>query len=534
MRKILIVWVVLWAITISFADGLCVQFCVDCSRNPAGASCAKIDQVCGNCPAILDSIRQDSISTVARADSIKREKEIRDSLQKEDVGKLAELLANNCKSDTCNFEVTVNDGLLGHVRGKKGNNVVKVDSAVNSIGGRPLLPAMSDECQSFCGMCSEQGAQADSMCVKIETQCRCKAYAEQERLLAEKVRTDSVAAVEKALAREDASQKVSNGIFGYCTKKPAASPCSLSVNLLGEKFSAVKILDLSSGKEIAVVVDTVKLVVVEEPKADTLADTAMVTVNEPRADTAKSDTLAPKQAEERVPTVQKFYKGVSIAMEMFNEKEVANYRVNSINRSFFTFDDGLSTDHIGVSLGFLLRWYLYRYGSFQTGLNVLFHHGDYTIDEEDLYIPSIGHGNGEIDYYTIMAEIPLQFRFGIPLGKIKDVSPFVSVSTHIRKPIYAWINHYYADWEWTARTYDYYNDQYYNYSQYSNTSYNYWGEASYADWEFVDYLGIGLELYRHVTIQWQILVASIRTNVSEIEAYDTGIDTWRLNLDVAW
>ena|GEM_PF-821508 len=530
MGKILFGLVFMLAATVSFAEGLCVQFCVDCSRNPEGASCAKIDQVCGNCPAILDSIRQDSISAVARADSIKKAMEIRDSLQKEDSGMLAQLILNNCKSDSCNYEVTVNEGRLGHVRGKKGNNAAKTDSVKNSVS---LLPPMSEECQGFCEMCNAE-QQSDTICLKIETQCRCKAYMEQDRKLAEKAKSDSIAAAEKALARENVSQKVADGIFGYCNKKPEASPCSLSVNLAGEKFATVKIVDLSSGKQIAVVVDTVK-VVVEEPKADTLADTAMVTVNEPKADTAKADTAkTPEKVENPIPPMQKFYIGVSLAMEMFNEKEVANYRVNSIDRPFISSGDGLSTDHIGVSLGFLLRWYLYRFGSFQTGLNVLFHHGDYTIDEDDLYIYNIGRGDGEIDYYTIMAEIPLQFRFGIPLGKITHVSPFVSISTHIRKPIYAWLNHYYADWDWTVQDYDYYSGQYYNYTQSSETSYEYWGEASYADWEFVDYLGIGLELYRHVTIQWQILVASIRTNVDEIEAYHNGIDTWRLNLDVAW
>ena len=84
MGKILFGLVFMLAATVSFAEGLCVQFCVDCSRNPEGAPCTKIDQVCGNCPAILDSIRQDSISAVARADSIKKAMEIRDSLHKED------------------------------------------------------------------------------------------------------------------------------------------------------------------------------------------------------------------------------------------------------------------------------------------------------------------------------------------------------------------------------------------------------------------------------------------------------------------
>ena len=107
MGKILFGLVFMLAATVSFAEGLCVQFCVDCSRNPEGAPCAKIDQVCGNCPAILDSIRQDSISAVARADSIKKAMEIRDSLQKEDSGNTAMYIL-----DGKYYLLSVSDGKL--------------------------------------------------------------------------------------------------------------------------------------------------------------------------------------------------------------------------------------------------------------------------------------------------------------------------------------------------------------------------------------------------------------------------------------
>ena len=515
MGKFLFILAILFATTVSFADGLCAQFCVDCSRNPAGESCIKIDQVCGNCPAILDSIRQDSLSAIARADSIKREKEIHDSLQKEDVSKLTTLLFNNCKSDTCNFEVTVNNGLLKHVRGKKGNNVVETDSAMESLAGSQLLPPMNNECQGFCGMCSAdtQKTQVDSMCVKIETQCRCKAYAEQERQLAAKEKADSAAAVEKALARETTSQKVSNGIFEYCSKKPEISLCSLSVNLMGQKFSTVKIRDLSSGKEIAVVVDTVKLVVVEEPKVDTLADTAMVAVTEPPVDSTKIDSsIVPKPAEETIPAKEKSsYIGVFVGFEHYYEHEVSGYRVE---------DDF----QWGVSLGFLWRWYLYRWGAFQMGLNFVYHHAEHELD--------FGYSSvdGNMDYQSIMLEVPLQIRAGFPLGKT-PLSPFVSFSVYVRKPIYAWLDY---DVTRTSQSYAYtsYTDYYFSASEE--------GFYEIEDWEFLGYGGLGLEINRVVSLQWQFLLFSTVT-YSDYRYYanyfnNTNADeiTWRIILDVAW
>ena len=76
------IWAALLAVTISHADDLCVQLCTDCSVDPANATCSKVDQVCGSCPAILDSVQHVE-------DSLKFEQARKDSIQKEDVRKLA-------------------------------------------------------------------------------------------------------------------------------------------------------------------------------------------------------------------------------------------------------------------------------------------------------------------------------------------------------------------------------------------------------------------------------------------------------------
>ena len=58
---------------------------------------------------------------------------------------------------------------------------------------------------------------------------------------------------------------------------------------------------------------------------------------------------------------------------------------------------------------------------------------------------------------------------------------------------------------------------------------------SFLDWEFIEYLGLGIELNRYVAILWQPLLYSIRTSDPNTFApYDGGIDTWRLNFEFTW
>ena len=230
-----------------------------------------------------------------------------------------------------------------------------------------------------------------------------------------------------------------------------------------------------------------------------------------------------KVEEEKTPSPEKkerfFYLGVSLGYEEFQEKTVANHEVKEADDFY---------EHIGANLGLLLRWYLYRSVSFQFGLNAIYHHGYNQIKESDFRIGGDRYYYGHdvsINYHSIMAEIPLTFRFGIPFV----ISPYISLSIHVRKPIYAWIDY---DADVDVRLGDYYN---YNNSNYHYDDYgSYDGDFTEEDWEFLSYLGFGIEFTRHISIQWQMLLIDAVTYTNEILNYKLLTDTWRLNLDIAF
>ena len=494
MNKILFIMAVMLAATVSFADGLCVQLCVDCSLNPENETCSKVDQVCGNCPVILDSLKQDSLAAVARADSLEQEKARKDSLQSIDVRKLADIIQKNCKSDTCTFEVTVDNGQLGHIRAKKGNKAA-VTKEPEQTPQESLLPPISEECKNFCGLCdSENQGESSSTCEKVEAQCKCSAYAEQERMLAEKAVADSIAAVDKFLNQMQTVQASANSVFEFCSKKEQAEPCSVLVKIKSEDMSLIEIQDLAQ-KPIVEQDSTVN----EAPK-----DSVIVAVA-PAKDSVAKDSSA-KLKKHANP-----YMGLSIAFESYLEKEFANYNVHPDKQW-------------GVNLGFMIRSYFYNWGSFQTGANLVYHHAEYEFEGYDLYgyFSGISNSEGGIDYHNLMLEIPLQFRFGFPLDKAGTISPFISASVHVRKPIYIWAE-YDVTWEW-------------RYDDYSiDKSHNDFYAAS--DWELLTYVGFGIELSRRVSLQWQFLPVSIVTNIDTNNNYycdDSDGLTWRISMDFAW
>lgn len=203
--------------------------------------------------------------------------------------------------------------------------------------------------------------------------------------------------------------------------------------------------------------------------------------------------------------------GISLAYEEFVEKEVAGY-------SAYEIDD----ENFGINLGFLMRFYFYSAGSFQVGVNAVYHYGEYDISD-DLYVPLAGYpDNAELTYHSLMFEIPVQGRFGFKIPRI-PVVPFVSASLHVRKPIYAWTE-YDVDYHWDS----YFYGSYYDWNSYD-------GFYNFADWEFLLYVGYGVEIYRHISLQWQFSFLSLVTYSDELMNYDQDdLDTWRLSLDYAW
>jgi len=153
----------------------------------------------------------------------------------------------------------------------------------------------------------------------------------------------------------------------------------------------------------------------------------------------------------------------------------------------------------GINAGFLFRSYFNEVVSFNIGLNAIYHIAEY--EQESFYI----------QYSTIMAEIPLGFRFGIPLGPL-PISPFISTSFHIRKPIYHWI--------------DLEVGRYYSWIEESGD-----GAAAIDEWEFVPLLGVGLELSRHFAFEFQWYIGSFSIYDGGFhKTYDYG-SSWRLKFE---
>ena len=156
------------------------------------------------------------------------------------------------------------------------------------------------------------------------------------------------------------------------------------------------------------------------------------------------------------------------------------------------------------NLGFFHRIYFNRIVSFNYGLNAEFHHGWYY---------------GIVDFSTILAEIPLGFRFGIiPLGT-SQASLFLSANFHIRKPIYQWYDLHIGSNYW---------------DDYSDSDF-----ASFSDWEFINLLGLGIEITRHFSLEFQWFAGNFRIyegpfGTDAEQSYLNGFDSWRIKIDFAF
>ena len=211
-----------------------------------------------------------------------------------------------------------------------------------------------------------------------------------------------------------------------------------------------------------------------------------------------------KQEVEQGKESTSLFMGISLAMDMFSENHLVGQDAEAGDEF---------VDHFGFGGGVLFGFDIYRWLTFQTGLNFFFHHGYYKLDywELDTWTKSTDHifRQRSLEYFYYLLEAPVQFRFAIPLEK-DVVRPFASLSTHIRKPIYASVD----------------TDQ---------DGQEYSGAFSALDWDIMEYLGFGVEFYRHFTIHYQLLLASIRTNNDKVFGiYDAGTKTWRLSLDIQW
>ena len=335
-----------------------------------------------------------------------------------------------------------------------------------------------DKCIDLCSSCMNNDRQ--DVCAKVESLCKC---------------TEILDNLQQELANPNP-----------VTAVDSTSADTLQNDSLAKADSTVQ-------KDSVITVVTSQDTQVVEKRSVSSEDGKNINVNVTVV-TGDAPKDTEQQKKERI-----FYLGLSLGFEQFQEKTVANYKVEAADEIY---------DHIGANLGFFLRWYFYSAGSFQFGINAIYHHGYYDIEESDYRVGGDRYyynHDVSINYHNIMAEIPLTFRFGIPFV----ISPYLSLGIHVRKPIYAWVDY---DVDVSVGLGDYYS--------YSNRNYDYDDKGSYdgdyadTDWEFLGYLGFGIEFTRHVSIQWQMLLINAVTNIEENINYKLLVDTWRLSLDIAF
>lgn len=327
-----------------------------------------------------------------------------------------------------------------------------------------------DTCLELCSSCIEDSGRES--CVKVEKLCKCSAMLE---------------GLKQELATPDT------------TPADSAAPA------------------IQNSLEVATADTLVKADTVESTDSIQDANQNVAVVEELPPQQEDNKTLQDQNAEKKKP--RNFYWGVSLGYEQFQEETVANFDVEKTDDPF---------DHMGVNFGFFLRWYFYSAGSFQLGLNAVYHHGRYDIEEYDFRVGYKRYNYSHdvwIDYHNIMAEIPLTFRFGIPFV----LSPYVSLDVHVRKPLYAWID-YSADVSLQLGDYYSYTSRYYDFDDVGESDAAFTEE----DWEFLGYLGFGLELTRHLSIQWQMLLINAVTYTNEILNYKLLTKSWRISLDIAF
>ena len=522
MSKTLFILVIALTIVTSYADNPCVQLCVDCSATPENETCQRVDQVCGSCVPILDSLqkRSDSLEQARVQDSIAQEQKI--ALRNEQIRTLATAMREKSTADTSLFKVYIANGMFLSLTSEKG--VQEKKKATTPVQGKTdtitFLPPLSEECRNLCGTCENAVDKTNPVCTKVEEQCLCNIHAEEERKAQEKAVADSIAAVEKSLADIEASFESAKNIFNFCDKQPQARACSLEISIKQDNFAIVSIKELEPPPP---------------PKPDT------VFINNTTAPMAVQDTSKAKDSTATKDSTKKeknVYHGLTFEIEGFREKKVAGYETSDSDDNYDLDDSDDNSGGVGLSLGFFKRTYFYRWGSYQIGFNAMYHGASYFLKKETLpsynnngnnsfyeevigYSLAVASPNGDgvngassnyltleekITYHNAMIDIPVQMRLGIPIV-------FLSVSVHIRKPIYGWVKY---EYEKIWKENDYKTQQ---------------GFFKITDWEFLINAGIGIEITRHFSLQLQGLPLAIVTYADQQENYT---DYVKFSLDIAW
>ncbi len=472
---------ILFSSSFVLANEICASLCGPCALGNNDSTCVKVDSLC-HCGAVLDSIsavKPDSQNAwVAAAES-----------------SLIAAFERGCEEKFCGFRVKFEKDSVRieniPVRLSKEKAKLYKDSVEtpNAVVEEPLL-SLSGECQRFCAFCPEEKS-ADSNCIRIEEICGCKAFFEQQKRLQEAASRDSIAQIEAFLKRKENAQMAADSVLNRLRSSDGEE---LFLTLFNRDLSLVDMRNSPTEKKPDTDTATSAIILLSKETGPRRGDSLKVIIPEEKKEPAGEHVELQKTSQKLDRTL---YPGLMFYAGSFEESSLMG--LDLIKEATFT-----------AGLGFFLRSYFYKYGSFQFGLNAVYNYAEYDADDFD----------AGIVYHNVGAEMPLQFRFGFPTGKY--IAPYLSYAFVLRKPIYVWTE-WYLENERYSHSYGYYSDEE------SGSP----GDAyKLEDWEFFGFFGIGLEVVRHFSLEWQMVIHSTRTYEDEpLHPYD---ESWRLKLEIAF
>lgn len=480
---------------------------------------------------------------------------------------LGNLLHEVCSEGKCTVRVSFEDAALKEMKTRKQEGTEAVPE--------PGVKELSSECSELCKLVAEDAE--SKMVAQIESTCGCALHvqdsfmleefraarlansnaaadslvefcAEQRSCHAELVLNDTTFALMSMANFEvpkpevaapadpkfDRLELILGAILSECRSATSASTCDIRFTFQGERLSfeaalnpsgdsAAKPLGLSAylrKGNAALAANSVNEFCFDGTYCDVDVSldggTRALIFLRPHegAFPFKEQPKRPEPAKERQKD-RIFYKGISLYGAVF----AAHYDDELYGLEYVW--DGEYGMNFG--LGFLLRWYFYKWGSFQTGLDVSYKYADlgddHSYTSSSLWGISYRFGGGcGIKFHDISAEIPLQLRLGVPVL-------YATFLFNIRKPI----------WNYT--------EAYFEGSYWSSSSYKYLDEDESASafrgvnvWSFGGYFGGGFELSRHFTIEALFGLFEVNT-VDEYLAERMLIDdqlSLRVKMDIAW
>ena len=487
MRKIFqAIFALVLLLTVSlFAQNMCIELCTPC-QNKKDQTCKKVDKHC-QCAALLDSINAAQAS--------------KDAAFAESINKLSDELLQTCDETVCARNIAFENGIFKEI--KQGpspvSNETKQSLYETKFGDCPVTDKM---------LKAKKPKFKDKFCKKIEQSCKCIDYAINKKQLEEQAKADSVAEFESKVQRIENAKLLAKQIQDQTT---GDSVQAFTVIFANKEMVALDIqkAEIASKEKEQETVATIEEKMTDSAQTSDLQEssdkeTSETAFSEQNQDKRVFHEVDPSSSFKREKTSkdESSYIGFSLAFEFPESK-----------------DYGAPKDYdFGIDLGFLFRTYFNKVVSFNLGFNAIYRLAEY---------------NGEylsIKFSTLMAEIPLGFRFGIPLGPL-PVSPFISTSFHIRKPIYHWIDlengHHYS---WIDDSGDRAAAQ--EPGRRIDDSAD--GAAAIDEWEFVPLLGAGLEISRHFSFEFQWYLGSFCIHDGSFhDAYEYG-SSWRLKFEAAF